>query len=378
LAALLDMVRRLARCQHQVHGHSRFGPSPLSDGSDVCTSLEEKEAESGCREEDWDEGDEWAIDEDVYGAAIYTLIHDGEEILSGRDVLGHRTNVVRCILVAATLVANFGLQFMLLWWSFHLVVRPLVYSAQRLYQQFHQDCFTDGTFDHHKWHKFPEQEELCNIAMSQNGFLAAILWIWVLYMLEELRKIERQARIFFGIRSAQNASDMIKVYPDGKEKVVRLTAMVRIALVLVLIIPKLVITILLTLIGFVWLTATVSFADLILNAVALAFIIQIDEQIYNVLIPDNLKSRMAQTVLWTSRTAQNTQDVAIEVRWGLLKAFFLIVCSLFLVALYIGPGQQLIPIFPGFKNDIDKHCKAFRARKPMCEVGESGDCFPMG
>merc|ERR1719507_2338189 len=136
---------------------------------------------------------------------------------------------------------------------------------------------------------------------------------------------------------------MLKVYPDGKERVMRLTAVVRCSLVTVLIVPKCLITVLLTLIGFVWLTATVSFADLILNAVALAFIIQIDEQIYNVLIPNSLKERMAQTVLWTSRTVQNTQDVAIEVRWGLLKAFFLIVCSLFLVALYIGPGQTLIP-----------------------------------
>merc|ERR1719217_1419415 len=92
---------------------------------------------------------------------------------------------------------------------------------------------------------------------------------------------------------------MIKIREDDSEVIVRLVLSVRWGLYLFLILPKLIISVSLLLLGSMWLTATDDYADLVLNAVALEFIILVDEVIFDAMFPVALKNHLAQQVkMW--------------------------------------------------------------------------------
>merc|ERR1719161_349779 len=99
------------------------------------------------------------------------------------------------------------------------------------------------------------------------------------------------------------------VHHDDHNVVVKLTYLVRTLLDLVLIIPKVLIVICLTVVGTVWLAATGSFADLILNAIALEFVIVIDEVLFNSILPESLKEDIASTKLIRPRPVMTGDPV---------------------------------------------------------------------
>merc|ERR1740130_1109111 len=75
---------------------------------------------------------------------------------------------------------------------------------------------------------------------------------------------------------------------DGEEHfdIVALTPGARCSLYVLAIIPKLLIAMFLFWIGMRWLTSTDSFGDLIMNALALEFVLNIDELFFNSFFPE--------------------------------------------------------------------------------------------
>lgn len=345
------------------------------DADEEETSLDTSDGEGDS------EGEDHPLDQDIYGAAIYTMIADGESLVTWReqDVFDLRTNLVQFLFVMTALLANYSLQFAMLWWSNNMVIDPLKRGIRDVYKQFRKQCYKHGAFSWSAWADFLQKEELCNIALSKTDFLAAILWIWTLTMFEELNKIIHQTKVLLSIRLTSNPHKMVDKDGDlGILKIKRITPCLRAALIGILIVPKVVILVCLTMAGFVWLTATDLFADLILNAVALVFVIHIDEQIYLAMLPNSVKAQMAGTVLWSPRPAETTpEELEEEVRTELTRCLIIMVSSITIVALYLGPGQWFFPILPGFNGDIDILCKERRAiRTPICT--EDRDCFPLG
>merc|ERR1719217_1496117 len=102
---------------------------------------------------------------------------------------------------------------------------------------------------------------------------------------------------------------MIKIREDDSEVIVRLVLSVRWGLYLFLILPKLIISVSLLLLGSMWLTATEDFADLILNAVALEFIILVDEVIFDAMFPVALKKHLEGVKLWVHLDFDKQREV---------------------------------------------------------------------
>lgn len=333
------------------------------------------------------EGEEHPLDQDIYGAAIFTMIKDGESLVtwSKQDVFHRRTNLVQFLFVMVALLANFSAQFWILWYSFSMVIDPLENGIFGVYSKFRRRCYPHGPSTSvevfwKNWADFPDKEPLCNIALSKADFLAAILWIWTLSMFEEFKKIEHQTRVLLSIPITSNPHKMVSRDEDlGILRIKRITPCLRAALIGTVIVPKILIMVFLTIVGFVWLTGTGLFADLILNAVALVFVIHIDEQIYLALLPNSVKAHMAGTVLWSPRRAEKTpEELHAEASHELLRCIIFLVASIVIVALYLGPGQWFFPIIPGFNGDIDILCKERRAiRTPLCSENVR-DCFPVG
>lgn len=132
---------------------------------------------------------------------------------------------------------------------------------------------------------------------------------------------------------------------------------------------------LLTVLGCIWLTATLSFSDLILNALALEFIICIDENILAFFLPQKLSVRLSRTKFAYPKvppTPESTEKALIEDYVRNIIYFAVCLAITVLCVKY----QQVLPDFP---FDIEEHCGAWYMNqfRPKCLPFEKG-CFPFG
>ena len=127
--------------------------------------------------------------------------------------------------------------------------------------------------------------------------------------------------------------------------------------------------------GCVWLVATMSFADLILNALALEFIISIDENILAFFLPGKIASRLAGTKFAypaeTHTEEQKEHDLIVDYCRNIM---YFVVCVMLTTAMVL--YQQVLPYFP---FDVEAHCGAWFMNQftPKCLPFEK-DCFPFG
>merc|ERR1712224_1012172 len=92
------------------------------------------------------------------------------------------------------------------------------------------------------------------------------------------------------VPSDASISDTVLESEDGESyNIIGLTCCTRFCLYVLVVIPKFSICLLLTHIGCRWLTATESFSDLILNALALEFVIGVDENILEFFLPQSCR-----------------------------------------------------------------------------------------
>jgi len=339
---------------------------------------------------DFDEsaGEEVELEESVYGAAIFSICFDFFEILTGKDHdgLGISLNCYRLFFTLVLLVANYAVQMLLLYWVYSFVAVPAVHGVQQVYASYHAECFDEhGTFSQDAWDSWGDENisELCMIAFSNPPFMFVVLALWWTVMLNEVRKTERDWRNFFAIKSTFKAEEMI-VKKDGENLIVCLTPRTKYTLYLFLLAPKMVIAVVLMVVGTVWLTATDSFGDLILNAVALEFIICVDEIIFQGLLPESIKKNVGLTKLFCQsrkKTGDAYQD-ALHEEWNVTKGWIrstgYFVAILIGVYLYMDLGQKIpiIGVYPGFKHDAD--CPKYWGERShaMCLPGK--ECFPFG
>merc|ERR1719235_1493849 len=112
-------------------------------------------------------------------------------------------------------------------------------------------------------------------------------------------------------------------------------------LITTLVIPKTIICFTLFLLGIVLLTATASFADLILNSISLEFVILIDDTLYESLLPMSIKDEISCMVLWKP-SSSSSQEKKIKKVWdSYRRSTFYFVTVPVVIWLYMRYGQYL-------------------------------------
>lgn len=337
--------------------------------------------------EDELQGEEVDIDQDVYGAAVFSITYDFFEMFTGKDHDGLTIwlNVYRVTFVITLLLFNYCFQIGLLHWVYRYVAKPSVHEAQSLYREYHWTTFRNGTFSWSLWDNWTRKDGLCGLAFSLFPFMYMILCLWWILMLTEVRKTERLFRKFRQLRYTNDPNLMV-IRGKGTDEpnlIVGLTPFTRCFLYVVLLLPKFAIAILLWVVGSVWLVATDSFADLILNSVALEFIICIDEILFEGLLPESVKQDIDNTKM-VVRAEMKTGDPVLDaiehekrVKAGYHRSTFWLFFILIGVYLYLTYGQDypFIGVFPGYRGDAfcDKWWAEHTAE--VCAPGK--ECFPI-
>merc|ERR1719311_236936 len=113
--------------------------------------------------------------------------------------------------------------------------------------------------------------------------------------MHELKSIIRQIKAIQGLPrlpTGIHAHDMVNE-GDEEDKLVALNCMTRFFIWMLMLLPKLIIIAALFMEGCIWLAATESFADLILNSLALTFVLDIDSVIFTCFLPERMAKNLA-------------------------------------------------------------------------------------
>eukprot|EP00811_Abedinium_folium_P030733 NODE_4945_length_1827_cov_14.175882.p1 GENE.NODE_4945_length_1827_cov_14.175882~~NODE_4945_length_1827_cov_14.175882.p1 ORF type:complete len:369 (-),score=68.96 NODE_4945_length_1827_cov_14.175882:587-1693(-) len=331
-----------------------------------------------------EEGDDVDLPEDMYGAVMYSAIFDFFEILTGRNHNGLdlRLNILRLSFVVLILTVNYLLQLGLLYWIYVYVVGPSVHLAQRIYRDYHREIYTkEGQFIWEAWEEWDHysKSEVCGIAFGSYFFMFAIQWLWVVTMVNENNKTEQLLADIRAVAITTDANQMIdSEESDGKVRVKRLTPFVRFFLIAIVIIPKFVVGFSLLVVGVTWLTATDDFSDLILNAIALEFVVGIDNLLYEAMLPKSVVQAIQNTKLFIRAKKQTKREKEADVLWHFVKSTGWVVFSVATVYLFLGHGQYIpyAGVFPGYAHDTA--CPIFNAKMSKRLCTSDKDCFPYG
>jgi len=131
---------------------------------------------------------------------------------------------------------------------------------------------------------------VCLIPFSQPGYLSIILLVWCLSVIGELRSCLFLAEWLYSIPRVNALGDMIITHDRGEDLViVGLPVSMKSAISVVVLLPRTLTAFLLLWLGCRWLTATLDFTEVLINAIALEFVIKLNEVIYTQLISDRSK-----------------------------------------------------------------------------------------
>merc|ERR1719215_1521015 len=160
---------------------------------------------------------------------------------------------------------------------------------------------------------------------------------------------------------------VLKAYKDkdtgrmtGKKVVVRVTTCTKVFMVVVVQIPVLAMNMFLLWIGCRWLVATLGFGEVLLNAVALEFVLNLHEIFYRAIVPYTMQTSLASILL--PQGSRRTE----KPNWGnMISAFGLFIVAIVWVALYIRYQQVL----PDYNWDIAPACNVFMAEAAFVPPG---------
>jgi hypothetical protein len=351
---------------------------------------------------DDDEYEEIDLPGSVYGAGIFGVAHDLTIVLNSQ--LPESLLLFRCVHCLGMLLVNYVVQGYLLLATEWYVVLPAVHSIQSIYAHYHKEAFdVTGVFLQERWNDpeiFPivTKMKLCQIPLSHPRFTLIIVFVWTIKAVAELKET---MKIFRDIQRMEGASRLSEVltYPsrDGRRGSVtamrghirRLTPMLRGALHAVITIPKLVLNCILFLYGTRWLVATTDFAGLVLNSVALSFIVEIDELIYATLLPLKVHEAVDSTKLLAH---QQSEEADIGDRWtAYTRAWLFFAAAVFFGFAYINYSQYFdwdllmlpIGVLPGYQFDLNVPGRCDRVIEEMssdlCKYRfDAFYCFPYG
>ncbi|CAJ1342000.1 unnamed protein product [Effrenium voratum] len=265
------------------------------------------------------------LDEDVYGAGVATLVRDAYSCVEGKGDIILRVSRLSSSLLLMVFVIS--LQVFVILQMQALVASRAVTEIRQIYGRYEfvmygadmahvyltPNGFPRGVdkqyFDAANFGRLTEDEQAtaCRIPFSQPKLLLPILFIWTLSIVADLRRCgDLFVRLILATPTITSMRDAVVEGEGECEIVVGLTRPLKALIMSTCIVPRYLIDIYLLWLGCRWLAATPSFGDLLLNAVALEFILLLKDTLYAGVVPDRNKRTTQNTLIqpWQKRPSR--------------------------------------------------------------------------
>lgn len=325
---------------------------------------------------------------DVWGCTMYVLALHVGDVARGRIT---EDAMYRIPMVGVCYICNSFLQCGLLYWIITTITLPTVSFAQDNYRIFHASAFTDGVFDADGFEGLGDMRMgICELVLPSYFFLGSILFLWTANCAVEIRSITRWHRLSMSLPWLPEGIEPHHVvcgivdgtghFEKNKGLLCCWTTTTLVLTYLLVFIPKLCISVTLLFCGSLWLVSSTSFSDLILNSLALVFVIKVDELIFSSFLPARLAARVESMALAVNPGEDDLSEEQKEFK-DLKAAYqrssvFLVLCFLYVVAFIM-----LQPVLPHFEWDVHQACGKFlkEENQPFCMPWhDSSACFPFG
>lgn len=345
------------------------------EDEDEASGSDESEEEVFYKEEGLSRSyDPEAPDEGIYGMAVASVIVDSRKIQIISEPVAKLRHVARMLLSLFILFFTLGLQLYITIETKWIVTPDAVREVRQGYSHYQAHMYNKTvltvngfhrgvpeTFDIHRFETLsPDtQQNICNFSLSQPRFLFAILLLWVLTCVRYIRKnLNFSARLFvipMDIKSMASKG-VYKESEDGKNVVVKITWLVK-AFVLVFVqMPCLVMNLVLLWIGCRWLVATLGFGEILLNAIALEFVLFLHEIIYHAAVPMSLRKQLERVVIPHAKGCAPNYPVELEGPscCNMFGTFSCLIVAIIFTWCYINYFQQVLP---EYRWDIATACE---------------------
>lgn len=206
------------------------------------------------------------------------------------------------------------------------------------------------------------KERVCNIPFSQISFFGVVLLIWTLTCIGQLRTTIAFFRaLVLNTKAIKNMKDsLVDLDPQLADTVEHvwvvdgITHWVRAAIVVFVIIPRLFITIALLWLGCRFLAATNDFGEMVLNAIALEFILALKDLLYATIVPDRNKREVQKIEMRPSERVDHAHYWSYlgTFSWGIVAVVWIVYYVFFLQA-----------VLPQYRWDVRELCIPFLAER---------------
>jgi len=321
------------------------------------------------------------LDEDMYGMGISSLIRDMLDLWGGKGPTG--LHIFRALTSVLLLWFVITMQMILISDFKRLVEQRYVHRIRTIYSEYESWMYDDhtvltvngfnrgvvGFFNASRFYDLPahlDREFICNIPFSQPMFLFIVLMIWNLTVMVDLRTIWCHTVAFLIETKTVNTLDEILEY-DLEDNahgatLMGLTVGFKLMLLVLLLVPRACVDIVLLYLGCRWLVATASFADIMLNCIALEFIVLLKDMIYSAVVP--------------AQTQMETRSFLVpsgKVKPGWKSYFgsfslFVVACAWTFLYMYM-----LQRVLPEYRWDIAVPCRAWIAEATDLTFSNSSD-----
>jgi len=407
----MQVLRNFSRCAPVESIRDTWTPMPLEEGDDprsarrtprsarsvrsdaasgsiLSGSLESIEEPDSAREEyerlkdlpqtdDEDDGIEdikqpsEPMPENIYGFVIASLIHDAADVGIHPEHWLHSLRIFGSFTLS---IVMFGLQLFFVIQTKTLVTPHDVHDASRVYAIYETEMYKDSSGKSHTFNTSSgmprgideffnvsnfqnlsddDKSLVCRIPLSQPYFLLGVLFIWALTVLSHMRVAMNVLARLVALKRIDSMVDALGPKDSsGKVEVIGLTTWLKCALVFFVQGPRIIMSSILLWLGARWLIATIGFGDLLLNALALEFILNLSHLLYAAMVPYSGKKLVQGTLL------PHLYKTEHENRCNMFGMFGCGVIAVILCIVYMVYLQAVLPIY---KWDVHQACKAYLA-----------------
>jgi hypothetical protein len=302
-------------------------------------------------------------DEGVYGMAVASVIVDSRR-MSLRDMNGCRY-LCRLSLVLLIVLFTVGLQMYITIMTKWIVTPNAVRDIRASYGDYEKHMYDGHTYltayNHHRGiegffniSRFETigqdtQKELCAFPLSEPRFLFVILLLWTLTCFRYLRNTVAFTYRILVVKTVDSmaTSKIVKTDASGRETVIGLTCFVKFFITFSIQLPCFVMNVLLLWIGSRWLVATLGFDELLLNAIALEFVLVLHELLYFAIVPYSMKQALGNVLIPHPARTQGPNWI------NMFGTYMLLILAIVWTACYIRYWQQVLP---EYNWDISEAC----------------------
>lgn len=301
--------------------------------------------------------------EDIFALASASFVRDYVFLQTGSHALAVR--ITRMLFTLVLVVACFFMQFFLLTAVYKLLCEAAVRTIREDYSHYQHVMYGDHVHKNENgfWRGDGEQflnvsafgsmtngekHSVCQIPLAHPSYAAMILLIWTLTCCAELRNaFECLSRLICTVPTVDDLKDVLRQV-EGESSIALvngLTRPMKLFLTFCIFVPRILSVFLLAFLGCRWLMATNSLGDLLLNGLALEFMLMLKELLYVTLASKRSKFITENTVFPEPTHQYNISDSLGAACWALVAGAW-VYCYIF----------HLQAVVPGYNWDVKKVC----------------------